>query len=85
MAATPEENPRRAWPKAARRWAAGERQIIEGAIGRLKDPFSLGCHRAKTLGRCWHASPRRRPPILCGQRLDALLGRPLCRLADLLV
>lgn len=84
MAATPEEDPRRGWPEAARRWAAGERQIIEGAIGRLKDSFSLGYHRAKTLGGLL----ARLAAKAAAQRRAAarrLLGRPLRRLADLLV
>jgi hypothetical protein len=38
VAATSENNSRRAWPKADRRWAStGKRQITEGAIGQLKD------------------------------------------------
>ncbi len=32
VAATPQKNARRAWPKEACRWAAGKRQLIEGVI-----------------------------------------------------
>jgi hypothetical protein len=49
VAATPQENSRRAWPEKARRWAASKRQLIEGVIGQLKDMFCLERHRAKTL------------------------------------
>jgi hypothetical protein len=49
VAATPQENARRAWPAEARRWAAGKRQLIEGVIDQLKDLFALERHRAKTL------------------------------------
>jgi hypothetical protein len=37
VAATPQDSAKRAWPKAARRWAAGKRQLIEGVIDQLKD------------------------------------------------
>ena len=85
VAATPKENSRRAWPEAARRWAAGKRQIIEGVIGQLKDLFGLERHRAKTLGGLLARLAAKVAAYTFGQRLNALLGRPLRHLADLLV
>ena len=41
VAATPQKSAKRAWPEAACRWAAGNRQIIEGVIWQLKDIFGL--------------------------------------------
>jgi hypothetical protein len=32
VAATPQENARRAWPEQIRQWAAGKRQLVEGVI-----------------------------------------------------
>jgi hypothetical protein len=49
VAATPKDNSGRAWPQAARLWASGKCQIIEGVINQLKDQFFLERHRAKTL------------------------------------
>ena len=85
VVATPKENSRRAWPQEACRWAAGKRQIIESVIGQLKDLFSLERHRAKTLGGLLARLSAKVAAYTCGQRLNALLGRPLRWLADLLV
>ena len=85
VAATPKNNSRRAWPEVDRRWAASKRQVIEGVIGQLKDLFSLERHRAKTLGGLLARLAAKVAAYTCGQRLNALLGRPLRRLADLLV
>jgi hypothetical protein len=85
VAATPKENSRRAWPGDERRWAAGKRQIIEGVIGQLKDFFGLEQHRAKTLSGLLARLAAKMAAYTCGQRLNALLGRPLRHLADLLV
>jgi hypothetical protein len=35
VAATPKNDPRRAWSEEDRRWASGKRQIIEGVICQL--------------------------------------------------
>ncbi len=87
MAATPKNNDRRrAWPKADRRWASGKRQIIEGVIGRLKDFFGLERHhRAKTLQGLLTRLAAKVAAYTCGQRLNDRLGRPLRHLADLLI
>ena len=85
VVATPKENSRRAWPQEACRWAAGKRQIIESVIGQLKELFSLERHRAKTLGGLLARLSAKVAAYTCGQRLNALLGRPLRWLADLLV
>lgn len=69
----------------ARRWAAGNRQIIECVIGQLKDLFSLERQRAKTLGGLLTRLAAKIAAYTCGQWLNALLGRPLRCLADLLV
>src|SRR5215211_1173618 len=85
VAATPQESARRAWPEAARRWAAGKRQIIEGVIDQLKDLFALERHRAKTLGGLLTRLAAKVGAYTIGQVLNHQLGRPLRHLAALLV
>ena len=85
VAATPKNDPRRAWSKADRRWTSGERQIIEGVICQLKDFFSLERHRAKTLGGSLRRLAAKVAAYTCAQRITHSLGRPLRHLADLLV
>ncbi len=85
VAATPQKSARRAWPERACRWASGKRQIIEGVISQLKDQFALERHRAKTMGGLLARLAAKVAAYTCGQLLNALLGRPLRRLADLLV
>jgi hypothetical protein len=85
VAATPQENARRAWPEQARRWAAGKRQLVEGVINQLKDLFALERHRAKTLEGLLTRLAAKMAAYTCGQCLNAHLGRPLRHLADLLV
>jgi hypothetical protein len=85
VAATPQDSAKRAWPKAARRWAAGKRQLIEGVIDQLKDLFALERHRAKTLEGLLTRLAAKMAAYTCGQCLNAQLGRPLRHLADLLV
>jgi hypothetical protein len=85
VAATPYEDSRRAWPKTDRRWASGKRQIIEGVICQLKDFFSLERHRAKTLDGLLARLAAKIAAYTCAQRINASLGRPLPRLADLLI
>ena len=85
VAATPKNDPRRAWSKADRRWASGKRQIIEGVIGQLKDFFGLERHRAKTLGGLLTRLAAKVAAYTCAQQINYSLGRPLRHLADLLV
>ena len=85
VAATPKANDRRAWPQTDRRWAAGKRQLIEQVIAQLKDLFALERHRAKTLGGLLTRLAAKVAAYTCGQRLNSSLGRPLRRLADLLI
>lgn len=85
VAATPKDNSRRAWPEAARLWASGKRQIIEGVINQLKDQFFLERHRAKTLGGLLARLSAKIVAYTCGQHFNFQLGRPLRHLADLLV
>ncbi|MGI8538186.1 MAG: IS982 family transposase [Rubrobacteraceae bacterium] len=85
VAATPKDNSRRAWPKANRLWASGKRQIIEGVINQLKGQFFLERHRAKTLEGLLARLAAKIAAYTCGQYLNSRLGRPLRRLADLLV
>jgi hypothetical protein len=85
VAATPRNDSRRAWSKADRRWASGKRQIIEGVIGQLKDFFALEGHRAKTLGGLLTPLAAKIAAYTCAQRMNHFLGRPLRRLADLLI
>jgi hypothetical protein len=54
-------------------------------IGQLKDLFGLERHRAKTLGGLLARLAAKVAAYTCGQRLNALLGRSLRHLADLLV
>lgn len=85
VAATPQESARRAWPEKDRRWAAGNRQLIEGVIGQLIDLFALERHRAKTLEGLLARLAAKIAAYTCGQCLNVQLGRPLRHLADLLV
>jgi hypothetical protein len=85
VAATPQKSSRRAWPEKDGRWAAGKRQVIEGVIGQLKDLFGLERHRAKTLGGLLARIAAKVAAYTCGQLLNTLLGRPLRRLACLLI
>jgi hypothetical protein len=85
VAATPQKSSRRAWPEGACRWAAGKRQIIEGVIWQLKDHFSLERHRAKTISGLLARLAAKVVAYTCGQLLNSVFGRPLRRLADLLV
>jgi hypothetical protein len=85
VAATPKDNSKRAWDATGRLWAAGKRQIVEGIINQLKDLFFLERHRAKTLEGLLARLAAKICAYTCGQCLNAQLGRPLRRLADLLV
>jgi hypothetical protein len=85
VAAPPKDNSQRAWDAAGRLWAAGKRQIVEGIINQLKDLFFLERHRAKTLEGLLARLAAKICAYTCGQCLNAQLGRPLRRLADLLV
>lgn len=85
VAATPQKSARRAWSERACRWAAGKRQIIEGVISQLKDQFFLERHRAKTLSGLLTRLAAKIAAYTCGLCLNALLGRPLRHLADLLI
>lgn len=85
VAATPTNSSKRAWPKSARMWASGKRQIIEGVINQLKDLFFLERHRAKTLEGLLARLSAKIAAYTCGQYLNFQLGRPLRHLADLLV
>jgi hypothetical protein len=85
VAATPKDNSKRAWDAAGRLWAAGKRQIVEGVINQLKDIFFLERHRAKTLEGLLARLAAKIAAYTCGQCLNSQLGRPLRRLADLLI
>jgi Transposase DDE domain len=85
VAATPKDNSGRAWPRTARLWASGKRQIIEGVINQLKDQFFLERHRAKTLEGLLARLASKITAYTCGQYFNFQLGRPLRHLADLLV
>jgi hypothetical protein len=85
VAATPKNSDHRAWPRAARRWASGKRQVIEGVIDQLKDLFALERHRAKTLSGLLTRLAAKIAAYTCGQCLNDRLGRPLRHLADLLI
>jgi Asp-tRNA(Asn)/Glu-tRNA(Gln) amidotransferase A subunit family amidase len=85
VAAAPKNNSRRAWSKADRRWASGKRQIIEGVIYQLKDFFSLERHRAKTLQGLLARLTAKVAAYTCAQRLNDSLGRPIRKLANLLL
>ena len=85
VAATPKDNSKRAWDAAGRLWAAGKRQIVEGVINQLKDLFFLERHRAKSLEGLLARLAAKIAAYTCGQCLNSQLGRPLRRLADLLI
>lgn len=83
--ATPQKSAHRAWPRAACKWASGKRQIVEGVIDQLKDVFALERHRTKTLGGPLARLAAKVTAYTMGQVLNYRLGRPLRRLADLLI
>lgn len=83
--ATPQKSAHRAWPRAACKWASGKRQIVEGVIDQLKDVFALERHRTKTLGGLLARLAAKVTAYTVGQVLNYRLGRPLRRLADLLI
>ena len=85
VVATPKNSDCRAWPRAARHWASGKRQVIEGVIDQLKDLFALERHRAKTLSGLLTRLTAKIAAYTCGQCLNDRLGRPLRHLADLLI
>jgi hypothetical protein len=85
VVATPQKSAHRAWPKVACKWASGKRQIVEGVIDQLKDIFALERHRTKTLGGLLARLAAKVVAYTVGQVLNNLLGRPLRRLADLLI
>jgi hypothetical protein len=85
VAANPPKSAHRAWPEGVCRWAAGKRQLIEGVISQLKDQFGLERHRAKTLSGLLTRLAAKIAAYTCGLYLNALLGRPLRHLADLLI
>lgn len=85
VVATPQKSAHRAWPDAACKWAAGKRQIVEGVIDQLKDIFCLERHRTKTLGGLLTRLAAKVAAYTIGQVLNYRLGRPLRRLADLLI
>jgi Transposase DDE domain len=85
VAATPQKSAKRAWPEKVCRWAAGKRQLVEGVIWQLKDHFGLERHRAKTIGVLLTRLAAKVTAYTCWQLLNARLGRPLRRLADLLI
>ena len=77
--------PRRPWPEEACRWSARKRQIVGVVIWQLKDLFGLERHRAKTLGGLLARLAAKVAAYTCGQVLNDQLGRPMRRLADLLI
>lgn len=83
--ATPQKSAHRAWPRAACKWASGKRQIVESVIDQLKDVFALKRHRTKTLGGLLARLAAKVTAYTVGQVLNYWLGRPLRRLADLLI
>jgi hypothetical protein len=85
VAATPQKSAKRAWPEKVCRWAAGKHQLVEGVIWQLKDHFGLERHRAKSIGGLLTRLAAKVTAYTCGQFLNARLGRPLRRLADLLI
>jgi Transposase DDE domain len=76
VSATPNNDSRRAWSKADRRWASGKRQIIEGVIGQLKDFFCLERHRAKTLEGLLRRLAAKVAAYTCAQRINDSLSGP---------
>lgn len=85
VAATPQNNARRAWPDEARRWAASKRQLIESVIWQLKDYFGLERHRAKSLNGLLARLTAKVAAYTVGQVLNERLGRPLRGFAELLI
>ena len=63
----------------------GKRQIVEGVIYQLKEFYSLESHRAKTLQGLLARLAAKVAAYTCAQRLNDSLGRPIRKLANLLL
>jgi hypothetical protein len=63
----------------------GQAPDHRGVINQLKDQFFLERHRAKTLEGFLARLAAKICAYTCGQHLNLQLGRPLRRLADLLI
>jgi hypothetical protein len=74
-----------ATPPRPYRRAAGKRQVVEQAIGQLKDSFAPALHRAKTLSGLLARLAAKVLAFTCAEYLDARPGRPLRHVADLVI
>lgn len=59
VASTPQNSTKRAWPEADRKWAAGERQIIEGKSGNSRTSLAWSATGPRPSEGCWRAWRRR--------------------------
>ena len=85
VVATPKDNSKRAWPPSDRRWAAGKRQINRGGHRSAQGHLRSGAPPGQDLQGLLAGMAAKIAAYTCGQRLNVQLGRPLRRLADLLV
>lgn len=85
VAVTPKAGDRRTLAPELQRWSAQRRQRIEGVFAQLKDQFALERHRAKHLDGLVARIASKITAYTCAQLINQRLGRPLCRMADLLI
>jgi DDE family transposase len=85
VVAPPRRSDRRAWDGMALRWSAGKRQIVEQAIGQLRDWFGLAATGAHTLSGLLARLAAKVTCMTCCQALNHALGRPLRHFADLVI
>jgi hypothetical protein len=85
VATTPKAGDKRTLSPELRRWSARHRQRIEGVFAQLKDQFALERHRAKQIDGLLARVAGKITAYTCAQTLNRRLGRPLGRMADLLI
>lgn len=85
VAVTPKRGDRRILSPELQRWSAAHRQRIEGVFAQLKDQFALERHRSKQLDGLLARIASKITAYTCAQLINQRLGRPLCRMADLLI
>ena len=85
VATTPKAGDQRTLSPELRRWSARHRQRIEGVFAHLKGHFGLDRPYAKQLDGLMVRVASKITAYTCAQLINRQHGRPLCRMADLLI
>lgn len=85
VAVTPKRGDKRTLAPALQRWSARHRQRIEGVFAQLKAQFGLAHHQAQQLDGLLARIASKITAYTCAQVINQRHGRPLCRMADLLI